>query len=369
MKKIHLISFANPFPPDYGGAIDVFYKIKALHEAGVGVILHVFLYNREQSSELLKYCEQVYYYERKTGWLSQLSALPYIVKSRESAQLLKNLCIDQYPILFEGLHSCYYLNHPSLKNRLKLVRAHNIEHEYYSLLAKSTGNFKNRLFYFIESRKLKSYEKILRYADSILAISASDYSYFNEKYSKTILVGAFHANESISSVEGKGKFILMHGNLGVEENEAAALHCLRNIFSSIDFPVVIAGKSPSEILKKDIALYLNVILVENPDDKEMNRLQHNAHIHVCFTFQSSGLKLKLLNSLFKGRFVITNPLMTEGSGLGELTINGNSDDELVRKIKELLLLNFSKAEIKKRETVLRNYGNPANVNIILKLLV
>jgi hypothetical protein len=55
-----------PFPADYGGAIEEFYKIKSLHAAGVKIYLHCFVYSgRTKQKELEKYCEQVFYYERK----------------------------------------------------------------------------------------------------------------------------------------------------------------------------------------------------------------------------------------------------------------------------------------------------------------
>ena len=47
-KKLHLISFDVPFPANYGGVIDVFYKINSLHKIGVKVILHCFQYGREK---------------------------------------------------------------------------------------------------------------------------------------------------------------------------------------------------------------------------------------------------------------------------------------------------------------------------------
>ena len=55
-----------PFPADYGGAIEEFYKIKSLYLCGVKVYLHCFIYgDRERQDELEMYCEKVYYYERK----------------------------------------------------------------------------------------------------------------------------------------------------------------------------------------------------------------------------------------------------------------------------------------------------------------
>ena len=48
--RLHIVSFDIPWPPNYGGIIDVFYKIRALHGAGVQIHLHCFEYQRQQSS-------------------------------------------------------------------------------------------------------------------------------------------------------------------------------------------------------------------------------------------------------------------------------------------------------------------------------
>ncbi len=368
MKKLHIVSFNNPYPPDYGGVIDVYYKIKALHEAGIAVILHVFEYNRPSSPELNELCEKVYYYPRKTGWASQFSFTPYIIKSRQSGILLENILLDEYPVLFEGLHTCFYLDHPGLENRLKLVRMHNIEHEYYSYLAKTTHNLKNKIYFRTEGTRLKAFESILLKADHILAISTSDNEYFEGKYGKSNFIPAFHPNTEISSLEGKGRYILMHGNLSVEENEFAILHCIRNIFQSVDFPVIIAGKDPTERLKAEISANQKIILIENPSEAEMSRLQHEAHIHLCYTFQPSGLKLKLLNSLYRGRFVVANPLMTEGSGLRALTHTGTNDGEIIDIINSLVKESFTAGAIDKRRHMLETYSNKENASKIINLL-
>ena len=57
-KTLHIVSFNIPFPANYGGVIDVFYKIKALQNQGVNIILHAFEYGRQQAPELEKYCSQ-----------------------------------------------------------------------------------------------------------------------------------------------------------------------------------------------------------------------------------------------------------------------------------------------------------------------
>ncbi|MCK5838529.1 MAG: glycosyltransferase family 1 protein, partial [Bacteroidales bacterium] len=135
-KHLHIISFNVPYPPNYGGVIDVFYKLKALHREGVKIHLHCFKYDRATSEKLLNYCVTVNYYNRKTGLLSAVSTKPYIVSSRRSEKLITNLLKDNHPILFEGLHSCYYIDDKRLQSRKKIYRESNIEHLYYYNLFK-----------------------------------------------------------------------------------------------------------------------------------------------------------------------------------------------------------------------------------------
>ena len=48
-KEIHLIAFNVPYPANYGGVIDVFYKLKALSQNGFKVILLAFKYGRAEA--------------------------------------------------------------------------------------------------------------------------------------------------------------------------------------------------------------------------------------------------------------------------------------------------------------------------------
>ena len=110
-KKLHIVSFDVPLPANYGGVIDVFNKVRVLHSLGIEITLHCFLYGgREKQDELEKYCKQVFYYKRTTGIQGVSLLRPYIVNSRKSSALLKNLLSDEAPVLFEGLHCCYFIN-------------------------------------------------------------------------------------------------------------------------------------------------------------------------------------------------------------------------------------------------------------------
>src|ERR1700722_249867 len=193
-RQLHIVSFNVPYPPDYGGGIDVFYKIKGLHDPGIKIYLHCFNYGREQSPELAAICEKVYYYPRRKFYQAIYSKVPYIVGSRKSDELLSNLTADDYPILFEGLHTCLYLNHPALKDKLKAVRMHNVEWDYYRSLKEAERNYLIKFYFHNESKKLKRFEDELKYADKIFAISKSDYEYLKINYENIYYVPAFHNN-------------------------------------------------------------------------------------------------------------------------------------------------------------------------------
>ena len=40
MPDLHVVSFDRPWPPSYGGIVDVFWKIAALEKRGVQIRLH-----------------------------------------------------------------------------------------------------------------------------------------------------------------------------------------------------------------------------------------------------------------------------------------------------------------------------------------
>jgi len=370
-KHINILSFNVPYPADYGGAIDVYYKLKALRDAGVEIILHTYLYNQTEAPELESICKEVHYYPRRRGMKQQLSLRPYIVNSRAEKRLLNNLLLNPYPILFEGIHLCHYLDHPLLKERMKMVRMANVEHHYYYHLFKAERNLKNRLYYLIEALRLKLYQPILKNAQVIYGISTTETAYFARQFKNQTVeyLPCFHPNTVVNTKEGRGDYILYHANLSVAENEQAARWLIKHIFARLDFPAVIAGKSPSPRLQKLVDRYPHISLKANVKEQEMDALILNAQLHTLVTFQSTGLKLKLLNTLYQGRFCVANPQMTEGSGLDSLCVTAASPDEFLANCRQLLSQPFTANLIEKRRAALGSYySNRESAKIIIKRL-
>jgi hypothetical protein len=367
-KYLHIISFNIPYPADYGGVIDIYYKIKALSEAGIRIILHCFQYGRSPSKELEDLCFKVHYYKRKKGIKYLLNSDPYIVLTRTSNTMPKHLLGDSFPVLFEGLHSTGMLLKCMQAKKLTIVRAHNIEHSYYRSLSRVERIPSHKLFLLSESIKLKRYEKILHQADYILGIARHETSYFNLNYSDAVFVPAFHRFEEVSCLPGSGNYILYHGNLEVAENSAIFLNLARNLLAGIPYQVVVAGKNPSPGFQKKIARFSNIRLVPNPSDQELDKLIAHAHLNLLYTRQATGIKLKLLHALFAGRHCLVNPEMVEGSGLAGLCKVARSMTESRILLETLMAQAFGEQEIRDRKKALKDFSNRAGAEKILRIL-
>ena len=366
--KINIVAFNTPYPPDFGGSIDVFYKLKSLAEQGIRIILHCYTYKTfRPQSELEQFCEKVFYYPRQKGLLHFFSCIPYIVSTRRSRKLLQNLKESGVPVLFEGLHTCGWLRHDNLAGQVKIVRMHNVEYRYYQELSRVTTHPVKKLFYFTEYLKLKQYEKIISAANCIAAISASDQEYFKSRHPDSVLIPAFHQFSEITSRTGIGSYFLYHGNLEVEENQEVVEFLVNKVFRGIDIQLVIAGKNPPLRIKRFQMENPGITIMANPSGIEMDRLISEAQGCIIPTFQATGQKLKLLSSLYAGRFCIVNNKMVSGTGLENLCITGETPEEFRTILKKFRNLPFSGAEIARRERFLfKLFSNRINAEILIK---
>lgn len=356
---IHIVSFDIPCPVNYGGVIDVFFKLKALVERGLKVHFHCFEYGREHSERLEALCETTQYYKRDMSFWKAFSKIPYIVTSRISEDLIQDLLKDDYPIILEGLHSCGVLLDPRMKGRKIFVRSHNVEHDYYQYLAETEKNLRKKHFLKIESRKLRKFESILAKATGVLAISNKDYEYFKQKFDNVYLIPAYAGFDKVDVLEGQGDFVLYHGKLDISENYNAAEFLIKEVFKGSDIKLKIAGMNPPRYLVKLIENERNIELIENPEDDVLQDLIRNAQINILVTAQSTGLKLKLLNALFNGRYCVVNDKMVEGLDINDLCIVANTADEMKTVVADLMTKPFVEEQVEIRKSRMDAFYNPS----------
>jgi glycosyltransferase involved in cell wall biosynthesis len=368
-KHLHIICLDVPYPVNYGGVFDLFHKIKCLHAEGIKIHLHCFEYGRGVQPELNKFCSNVQYYKRLTGLRGFSPGLPYIVSSRRSTSLSENLLQDNYPILIEGIHCSYILMDERFKNRKLILRLHNVEYNYYRGLARTTSSLIKRIYYLYESRMLFRYEDRIAKKVMIIPVSANDLEIYKNKFQADNIrfLPLFLPYETVTSTEGKGSFCLYHGNLAVAENEKAVVWLLEKVFINLKTAFVIAGKNPSKHLQKIVDRNPDSCLVANPTEKEMQDLISKAQIHVLPSFNTTGIKLKLLNALFNGRHCVVNNASVMGTSLSSECHIAKDADGFRNILSQLFHQPFTEEAVKQRKICLEGiYNNQKNARQLIQ---
>ena len=369
-KDLHIVSFNVPWPANYGGVMDVFYRLRALSRAGVRIHLHCFTYGRPEAKELEKYCVEVQYYKRDMSLLRQFDRRPFIVSSRRNKELEARLLQDDYPILLEGLHCCSLLEDDAqFHNRKVMVRAHNVEADYYTRLAQSERQMLRKAYLALDAVKLRRYEPILQHASAIFAISETDQKTFQKMGCPHVeLVTGGHPYEDVCSLTGSGTYALFHGQLSVAENIHAAEWLIDNLFAGSPHHLVLAGLHPAHSLRRKVAKHPNVTLVDSPDDRTMQRLVSEAQVNILYTEQPTGMKLKLLNALFCGRHCLVNSAMVAGTGLESLCHVANSAAAMRTELDLLMQTPFDASQLSERVEKIKPYATSSSVRPIIEML-
>ena len=333
-KTIHIISLDNPFPPTYGGVIDIFYKIKAIHSLGYGIHLHCFVNETPaENSGLESFVEKVYYYKNKKSPLRFLSAKPYSVSYRADRQLVLNVAGISAPILFESLKVAG--NMDCFSTGKKILRMHNIEHDYFFGIAKSESNWLMKLVYNLEGFKYRFFEPQIGKFDEVVTLSIKENNYINAKFKKSHYIPLFHGNETVKQLSGFGKYAIYSGDLRTSDNKKA-VRFLVDAFNQLgDYPLLIAVRDNFDFVEGLIEKSKNIVLVKLQDYGHLQSLLEEAHINVMISFQESGTKLKLVNALFNSRHCLINRNMVDDDKVLKICHLASTKEEFVAAVQHL----------------------------------
>jgi len=370
-KHLHIVCMDVPYPADYGGVVDPFHKIRCLHAAGVKIHLHCFEYGRGARAELDAYCTEVKYYARREGHKGFSHKLPYIVCSRSNGELLENLLRDDHPILLEGVHCSYLLNDPRFGRRRVFLRLHNVEYQYYRQLYYCERSLLKKMYYLHESNLLRQYEKKIADKATILAMVEKDCQQYRQEFGAgdIKLLPVFLPFGEVVSREGTGCFCLYHGNLSVAENEQAVSWLLKQVFQCLDLPLIISGKNPSPRLTRMVEQHPHACLIPNPSDQEIQDLITKAQVNILPSFNCTGIKMKLLNALFNGRYSVVNRDAVEGTGLESSCHIADNTEGMIDLITRLYTRPFTKEDIEERKAQLAGrYNNEKNTLQLMQLI-
>lgn len=366
---LHIVSFNVPWPANYGGVMDVFYRLRALSRAGLRIHLHCYTYGRAAAPELEALCAEVHYYRRDMSPLRHLDRRPFIVSSRCNKELKNRLLQDSYPILLEGLHCCSLLEDDRLlRGRTVMVRAHNIEADYYSRLSRSERHLLRRAYLALDAAKMKRYEPVLQRAAAVFAISEADRQGLLRMGCHDVrLVTGGHPYDQVTAPAGRGTYALYHGQLSVAENVRAVEWLITNVFNGSDHRLVVAGLNPAASLRRLVERCPNVSLVDSPDDDAMQRLVAEAQVNILRTDQPTGMKLKLLHALFCGRHCLVNSPMVVGTGLDDLCRVADTAEAMRTELNHLMQTDFTANDASLRADRLNPYITANAISPIVEL--
>ncbi len=352
-KPLHIISFDNPYPPVYGGVIDVFYKLKALHRLGYDIYLHCFVdADIEPADELKELVKEVFFYHRnkKQSAHKLLSRFPFAVYSRYDKDLYANVKRIEAPVLFEGQQTTFLVRRHDFPDRKLVLRLHNLEANYFLGQSRSETHPAKKAAYFSEYLKYKAYTKDLAKFDAVFALSHAENDFVQKRFGNSSYVPVFHGNETVAPLSGFGKYAFYHGDLRLADN-LRAVKFLIGVFRKIpDYNLVIASGCNAALVKRLIGKTENISYEKIENQHRLTQLLGDAHINVMLSFQESGTKLKLVNALYKSRFCVINGNMVDDKELRDLCTMAETEAEFIDAVN--ILKDQPYGDAQKRQEVL-----------------
>ena len=117
--------------------------------------------------------------------------------------------------------------------------------------------------------------------------------------------------------------------------------------------MIIASDSNEAFVKNAIGKSENIEFVFLKSFTHLQELLEGAHINIIISFQKSGTKLKLINSLFNSRFCIINENIIDDTKVADFCIKITDKDDLISKIDALIVSPY--ADYESRKNSLENY--------------
>jgi len=195
-------------------------------------------------------------------------------------------------------------------------------------------------------------------------LSAKEYQ--NVMYLPVFIPTEWYNERALNITE---KYCLYQGDLSIATNVKMVEALIKDVFNKLPFTFIIAGKNPPEKLVRKVSAYKHIKIIVSPGSNEMEQLIANAHINILPSQNTTGVKLKLLNALFNGKYCITDKASAEAIQLHNICSTANNAEEITEAIKMLDGINITEKEIKERkETLKRIYNNEKSASIIIELI-
>lgn len=370
-KEILVVSGFMPFPPIFGGAIDVWERIKGLHTLGYEIDLVVTdKYNptTEQIEQLNKFIRHFYFVKRENKVHQLLRKLPLQFLSRKGLKYLK--INQQYHCVILESEFCWAVTlNDTITYKNLIVRVHNIESLYFKMLGKSATNLKEKIYYKLETAKIKQLSQIVfQKADRLWFISKDDLKVCNLPQKSMFM--PFPVNDAfVQPTVKKGFNVVFMGSLFMQNNLYGLDWYVKNVHPLLikevpDYHFYIIGSLKEENLELDkkysqlnkVTIVINAPCLKNYYEK--------AAVFINPMFHGSGVKVKSVNALVNGLPLVSTSIGVEGIGLTD-TMYYHANN--VTSFKEQIILALTNQENAVQKTQLaQDYLQKNNYLTILQ---
>jgi glycosyltransferase involved in cell wall biosynthesis len=381
-----------PYPLKDGESIAVTYLSKALHDLGCEVTL-LSMNTTKHYVDTDRLPEDFNHYKEihATQLDNSLKTFDAIrnLFSKESFHISRFVCSDfknkltellltnEYDVVqLETLYLTPYIDViKAHSNAIITLRAHNIEFEIWERITSNTKYSLKRWYLGYLTGKLKRYElENLNNYDYLIAVSERDLKKFkslgykNGAIASPIGLDIRHYNTEYHPPATNDLCFI--GALDWIPNMEGLIWFLTNVWPAVhqkfpDIKLHVAGRNtPPSLFQQE---WPNVIIHGEVENGIEFMAQYMAMVVPLFS--GSGMRVKILEGMALGKVIITTSMGKEGIHAedGKHLLEGNTADEFVEKIAQLVLNKVDKAAIGKaaRTFVEQHYDHGVNA---LKLL-
>ena len=292
--------------------------------------------------------------------------MPYSVSTRSDESLLERLNQNDFPIIFHGIESTYFLSRGHFNDRKTIIRLQTWKHQKYKKLFHTNPIGFHKIRYKLKELRYAKFEKNLCQKHKCIATIKTNQD-TNELTHETL--SHFIGMSTPMGIVGNGHYCLFHGDFSNKSTELAAQWLLKEVFNEVELPFVIVAKNPSVEIENLAHEKSHTCIVSNPSDKELVELIKKAHINILPTIGLSEKNNDLILSTQIGRHILINRERADITGLQRICHIADTAKEFREKITALFDLPFTNTDIEKRERVTREeFDDKTNAAKLIKLL-
>jgi hypothetical protein len=148
-------------------------------------------------------------------------------------------------------------------------------------------------------------------------------------------------------LDKKGHYFLFHGDLTTADNKRALDETIHLFQTLPQYQLIVASDRASEEIKKKISMVDNISITPIQTTDNLHHLLEGAHANILISYQNSGTKVKLFNTLYNSRFVIINGNITDDPVLKDLCLYGADMNEIRQQIITSAERDYDEAENRK----------------------